>query len=139
MVLGGLKKGKFTILLLILINSRKMKKYKVLPVPDSAKKLEQMLNEHAKQGWEFLTESEQGLVFVYENSDIHALNENQAKYEVRARPNEISATQAAALAGCSVDAIKYHIRQGSIKSVKRGRNHAIDKEEFEAWMKSRNL
>lgn len=116
-----------------------MKNYKVLPVPGTPAALEQLLNEQSDQGWHLVTESKQGLVFMHEESDIREVKENRAIYKVRPRPNEISATQAAALAGCSVDSIKYHIRQGSLKAVKRGRNHAIDKEDFEAWAKSRNL
>lgn len=114
-----------------------MKKYKVVQAPDDAQALEALLNSEASKGWELITETAQGLVFVESFVDI--VGTNNTNDMIGFKPDEMTTVQAAALAGCHQNTILYHIKTGNLPATRRAGKNAIKKADFEAWMKSQNI
>ena len=110
-----------------------MKKYKVLQAPADPAALEKPLNDQAAQGWELVTHTPAGLVFVSINSVISTNVTKQKESMIGINKDELTTGQAAKLAGCALQTIKNHIHKGTLKATFRAGKYAIKKADFEAW------
>jgi excisionase family DNA binding protein len=114
-----------------------MKKYKVIPAPDDAQSLEQLLNSEASQGWEFVSSESGKLVFVLSGSYLSStINTNDM---IGFENNELTTGQAAEQVGCTPQTIKNHIKGGKLKATLRGTRYAIKKEDLQAWRIANNF